>query len=553
MFKKNDNRLIAYEEAYDTHGLNQLAENNRWLSERGNHGVITFLSKSNTAASYIHERPFVSATGWASILQMPWFVSRGLKTLKFRALVRLGAGNSNGEAVPDTGWTGYVRARLWGRAEPIEVSVLPVRVGDPSFGDWGWQYVEWEYELGPGVEGVYEILSLEIRTEIPNRTLSDTNVGVVQTELVRRDVWGPVTDRLEVENVMYGLGTAAIAPQDTAPEVTATILSTAANEVVGLVDHGCSTLSGRGMHVWPRAAALAEQGGDDMAVHAKKTYAAYFHFRSFEVEEVYQPEDFNRRAMQAHRAPVADSLLAIAGGVTTVAERKMLLGFANANARPFFGRARWLERGYVRLHREFRKAVSVDEPARITVSTGRAPKVIEVALSVIGLYAAHYAAEESAEDTREKSVSGYMRVSVQLHPDTAAPINLPAQYEHLTYTLTNRSGAHYLVMKRLDQPTTLVYREGYVAEEDQALIEQKTLRFDVSELDIDWSNPVQMLVQIHVHHGAYEPEPNELVDYPMWLDKDVAASLPTEPAVPVRPNYDAMTIALTGVTVWGME
>src|SRR5690606_1649515 len=122
--------------------------------------------------------------------------------------------------------------------------------------DWGWQYVEWEYELGPGVEGVYDILSLEIRTEIPNRTLNNTETGVLQSELVRHTTWGAVSDRLEVANPMYGLGTVAIAPQEASPEITATILANGADGVVGLVDHGCSTLSGRGMHVWPRSAAL---------------------------------------------------------------------------------------------------------------------------------------------------------------------------------------------------------------------------------------------------------------------------------------------------------
>lgn len=559
-FVKIDSKPSVPEESYATDMLERIDSNNRWLRmNRGNHGVVSFRSQSNAADAHLHERPFVSVTGWSSVLQIPWYVGRGLRRLTLRAFVRLGAGNDTGESVPDTGWAGYLRARLLGREPSDAVAVQPVRVTPSGFSRFGWQYVEWTYDLGEGVDGVFDILSLEIKTEIPNRSLSAADIGIIATTPINTDFSTRRQDRVWVTADMYDQGVAVNAPTGNTGESTASLLVAFDDKILGMVDHVAAGTNKRQMYIWPPTA-----DAESEAMKVKLSYASWFQFRTFEVEEEYAADSTATTLYQSQRPPASDMALTLAEDLQGLCRRKMLLGADHAgyytpelSTTPnIWNDAAWNDRKYMRLHPAVFGGKG-SHVASIAVIPARVPRTADVALSMIGYYRSLYQEAEVAQETMDKGVTGYVVVSVSLKQG-ASLHDFADRYEPLTYTLINRMGAHYLRMlsfENLDttanKSTVLLAREGMVLEEDFPLLEQLTCSYDISSLRdfFDWTQPVEVLVEVNVHHGLYGGPP-ALSDYPHWLGEPVE---PSEPGHAGRPARSLMAAKITGCTVWGAE
>lgn len=559
-FVKTDSKPSAPEESYATDMLSRIDENNRWLHQyRGNHGVISFRSQSNRADAHLHERPFVSVTGWASILQIPWYVGRGLRRLTLRAFVRLGAGNDSGEGVPNTGWAGYLRARLLGREPSDAHAVQPVRVTASAYSKFGWQYVEWTYDLGAGVDGVFDILSLEIKTEIPNRSWSAADIGIIATSTINTDFSTRRQDRVSVTTDMYDQGFAASAPTGNTSESTASLLVAFNDKILGMVDHVAAGTNKRQIYIWPPAA-----DAESEAMKVKLSYASWFQFRTFEIEEEYDAPTPAAALYQSHRPPASEMALTLADDLQRLCSRKMLLGADHAGyythelstGPNLWNDAAWQDRNYMRMHPH---VVGDKGPHStfISIIPARVPRTIDVALSMIGYYMSLYREAEVAQETMDKSVTGYVVVSVALKQGSIRH-DFAARYEPVTYTLINRDGAHYLRMlsfENLDTATNssivLLAREGMVLEEDLPLLEQVTCTYDISSLRdfFDWTHPVEVSVAVQIHHGLFGGPP-ALADYPHWLGDPIE---PSEPGHADRPARSLMGAKITGCTVWGTE
>lgn len=305
MFEHTHDDLHEVDQSYSTFLLNRIRENAQWVHEnRGSHTALTLKSYNNDTAQQAYERPFVSVSGYAAVLRIPWYCNAGLERIRARIHCRV----SNGEidAEPEGG-------RLYNFEHAVDVrlrllraptagssrSILPFRPGLYGPAEWGVADLTYDLREPSSVRESYSPLVVEIKSAIPVARGYSINGGK-DTALGRID-WAPIDAGAKLskyrakanQDDFYEDALATGAPRYGANEITATVGTLTPSlfpdydhTVVRWFDHVTKQTANkdRAMYIWPLSTELADTNQIN-AIH--KYHVPYIQFRSIELWEEY--------------------------------------------------------------------------------------------------------------------------------------------------------------------------------------------------------------------------------------------------------------------------
>lgn len=290
-FKKTGHQTVKADKPYDSYILNRIDDNNRYLrAERGSHYNLVYKAGGNGSTGYQRYRPLCSVSGFASFLQVPYYVHRSLIRLELSAIVRVGCGPHEAGFAPLLTVPAFLRMALLGADAGASIQVTP----NISKGTFGWVYVKFHLDIPSSApRDLYDTVSIQMKSEIPNQALANTSSGVINSSNIDLGV-DSLPERVKTSAALYPLGTAGTAPNAEDNEVTATILSTSTgtDSLASVADHMFMASSGLTMRVHPPQRLLGMRPAFDDpdqngARKAWKTYASYLQVRSLEIREVH--------------------------------------------------------------------------------------------------------------------------------------------------------------------------------------------------------------------------------------------------------------------------
>ena len=301
-----DSTMHGADESYSTKVLDDLRDNTDWVRQnRGSHVTMVWEAYSNAVNQKSYERPFVSATGPAIFLRVPWYVGPRLKALHFRFFCRV----SNGERDASAGETGLIdervdlSAKLLGDIGPAgDGAIAPEMAAN---GAPRWQFVELTYDITNRAinRGTYDTLALMLKSRLPLKFNGTTYDGADFDAVGRVDGAGIDTGAAittfrakAAQDGFYAEGTEVDVPVSGANEITATLgCDSPQYNPFSDVDHVPAKWFdhvrkqplqfNRAMYIWPPADSLADVARIN-TFH--KFHVPYIQFRAIEIWEEFE-------------------------------------------------------------------------------------------------------------------------------------------------------------------------------------------------------------------------------------------------------------------------